>query len=118
MISLGSFAATPFAAAYSASKFGLKGCSAALRAQLADYQDVHICDVYPSFVDTPAISYATAVAADGGLEKEVPAKGIGAGQQRRTRRQEVGCIPVLSITMPPNLFARRGRLSLAREECH
>ncbi|MGF7152008.1 short-subunit dehydrogenase [Sphingomonas zeicaulis] len=58
MISLGGFAAAPFAAAYSASKFGLKGFSEALRAELADHPDVHICDVYPSFVDTPAIRHA------------------------------------------------------------
>jgi short-subunit dehydrogenase len=58
MISLGGFAAAPFAAAYSASKFGLKGFSQALRAELADYPGVHICDVYPSFVDTPAVRHA------------------------------------------------------------
>lgn len=58
MISLGGFAAAPFAAAYSASKFGLKGFSEALRAELADHRDVHICDVYPSFVDTPALRHA------------------------------------------------------------
>ncbi|KAK0330567.1 hypothetical protein LTR94_032328, partial [Friedmanniomyces endolithicus] len=39
MISLGGFAAAPFASAYSASKFGLKGFSEALRAELADYPD-------------------------------------------------------------------------------
>lgn len=58
MISLGSFAAAPFAAAYSASKYGLKGFSEALRAEFADYSDIHICDVYPSFVDTPAVLHA------------------------------------------------------------
>jgi len=58
MISLGGFAAAPYAAAYSASKFGLKGFSEALRAEFADHPGVHICDVYPSFVDTPAIRHA------------------------------------------------------------
>ncbi|MEC7933143.1 MAG: SDR family oxidoreductase [Pseudomonadota bacterium] len=58
MISLGGFAAAPFAVAYSASKFGLKGFSEALRAELADYPDIHLCDVYPSFVDTPALRHA------------------------------------------------------------
>jgi short-subunit dehydrogenase len=58
MISLGGFAAAPFAAAYSASKFGLRGFSEALRAELADHPGIHICDVYPSFVDTPAIHHA------------------------------------------------------------
>src|SRR5690606_22888395 len=36
MISLGGFAAAPFATAYSASKFGLRGFSEALRGELAD----------------------------------------------------------------------------------
>src|SRR3546814_544760 len=58
MISLGGFAAAPFAAAYSASKFGLKGFSEALRAELLYHPGIHICDVYPSFVDTPALRHA------------------------------------------------------------
>lgn len=58
MISLGGFSASPFLAAYSASKFGLKGFSEALRAELDDYPNIHLCDVYPSFVDTPALRHA------------------------------------------------------------
>jgi short-subunit dehydrogenase len=57
MISLGGFAAAPFAAAYSASKFGLRGFSESLRAELADQKDIHICDIYPGFVDTPGIRH-------------------------------------------------------------
>ncbi|WEX77508.1 SDR family oxidoreductase [Sinorhizobium numidicum] len=57
MISLGGFAATPFAAAYGASKFGLRGFSEALRAELADEPDIHICDVYPTFMDTPGVAH-------------------------------------------------------------
>lgn len=57
MISLGGFAATPYAAAYSASKFGLKGFAEALRAEVADVPDIHICDIYPAFVDTPGLSH-------------------------------------------------------------
>jgi short-subunit dehydrogenase len=57
MISLGAFAAAPYAVAYSASKFGLRGFSEALRGELADQQDIHICDVYPGFVDTPGIRH-------------------------------------------------------------
>lgn len=56
MISLGGFAAAPFAAAYSASKFGLRGFSEALRGELLEYPHIHVCDVYPSFVDTPGIA--------------------------------------------------------------
>jgi len=58
MISLGGFTAAPFLSAYSASKFGLKGFSEALRAELAAYPKIHICDVYPSFVDTPGLVHA------------------------------------------------------------
>ncbi|MDX0565488.1 SDR family oxidoreductase [Sinorhizobium medicae] len=55
MISLGGFASAPVAAAYSASKFGLRGFSEALRAELAEERDIHICDVYPTFLDTPGV---------------------------------------------------------------
>lgn len=58
MISLGGYASTPFASAYAASKFGLRGWSEALRAELSDRPLVHICDVYPSFVDTPGLRHA------------------------------------------------------------
>lgn len=57
MISLGAFAPAPFAAAYSASKYGLKGFSESLRAELADKPSIHVCDVYPAFVDTPGIAH-------------------------------------------------------------
>ncbi|MDQ1902157.1 SDR family oxidoreductase [Paracoccus sp. WLY502] len=57
MISLGGFAAAPFAAAYSASKFGLRGFAEALRGELVHHKHIHVCDVYPSFVDTPGISH-------------------------------------------------------------
>ncbi|MFN7027225.1 MAG: SDR family oxidoreductase [Pseudorhizobium sp.] len=57
MISLGGFAAAPFAAAYSASKFGLRGFSEALRAELANQPQIHVCDIYPAFVDTPGIRH-------------------------------------------------------------
>lgn len=57
MISLGGFAAAPYATAYSASKFGLKGFSEALRGELAEHPNIHICDIYPAFIDTPGISH-------------------------------------------------------------
>lgn len=58
MISVGGFLPAARAASYAASKFGLRGMSQALRGELAEYSDIHICDVYPTFVDTPAISHA------------------------------------------------------------
>jgi short-subunit dehydrogenase len=58
MISMGGFVATPWSAAYSASKFGLRGFSEALRGELHAYPRIHICDVYPTFVDTPGFAHA------------------------------------------------------------
>jgi short-subunit dehydrogenase len=57
MISVGGWVSSPYAAAYSASKFGLRGFSEALRAELADLPQVHVCDVYPTFVDTPGVTH-------------------------------------------------------------
>ncbi len=58
MISVGGFLATPYAAAYAASKFGLRGFSQALRGELSKQPHIHVCDVYPTFVDTPGIDHA------------------------------------------------------------
>ncbi|VTU38286.1 SDR family oxidoreductase [Variovorax sp. RA8] len=57
MISLGGWVSSPYAAAYSASKFGLRGFSEALRAEVAQLPQVHVCDVYPTFVDTPGVTH-------------------------------------------------------------
>jgi short-subunit dehydrogenase len=57
MISLAGFAGAPFATAYSASKFGLRGFSEALRAELAELPNIHVCDIYPAFVDTPGLTH-------------------------------------------------------------
>jgi len=58
MISFGGFVASPYSAAYAASKFGLRGFSEALRAELHAHPDIHVCDVYPTFVDTPGFRHA------------------------------------------------------------
>ena len=52
-VSLGGWAPTPFAAAYTASKFGLRGFTASLRQDLAEHRDIHVCGVFPAMVDTP-----------------------------------------------------------------
>ncbi|MFT3721749.1 SDR family oxidoreductase [Pseudorhodoferax sp.] len=57
MISLGGWVAAPYASAYTASKFGLRGWSAALRAELSDLPGVHVCDVCPTIVDTPGLRH-------------------------------------------------------------
>ena len=55
MISVGGWTVTPYTAAYTASKFGLRGFSEALRAELSNLPDVHVCEVYPIAVDTPGL---------------------------------------------------------------
>ncbi|MEJ7686940.1 MAG: SDR family oxidoreductase [Variovorax sp.] len=57
MISLGGWVSAPYAAAYTASKFGIRGFSESLRAELSTLPGVHVCEVYPTFVDTPGISH-------------------------------------------------------------
>jgi short-subunit dehydrogenase len=52
-ISLGGWAPTPFAAAYTASKFGLRGFTASLRQELRAHRNIHVCGVFPAMVDTP-----------------------------------------------------------------
>jgi short-subunit dehydrogenase len=56
-ISFGGWVAAPLAAAYSASKFGVRGLSESLRAELSDSPNVHVCDVFPSFIDTPGVQH-------------------------------------------------------------
>jgi short-subunit dehydrogenase len=56
-ISLGGWAPTPFAAAYTASKFGLRGFTASLRQELVGYLDIHVCGVFPAMVDTPGFAH-------------------------------------------------------------
>ncbi len=58
ILSLGAWAPTPYAAAYSAAKFGLRGFTDALRGELGAWRDIHVCDVHPSFVDTPGMQHA------------------------------------------------------------
>lgn len=57
-ISVGGFLPVPFGVGYSASKFGLRGFSAALKAELRGFPEIHICDAFPAFLDTPGIQHA------------------------------------------------------------
>lgn len=52
-LSVGSWVAQPYAVAYSASKYGLRGFSEALRGELSQWPGIHVCDVYPAVIDTP-----------------------------------------------------------------
>jgi len=58
-ISVGGWFPTPYAVGYSASKFGLRGFSEALQGELHNWPDIHVCDVYPAFLDTPGIQHAS-----------------------------------------------------------
>lgn len=57
-ISVGGWFPTPYAAAYSASKFGLRGFGEALQGELIRYPHIHVCNLYPAFLDTPGIQHA------------------------------------------------------------
>lgn len=57
-ISVGGWFPTPYAVGYSASKFGLRGFSEALRGELHNWPNIHVCDLFPAFLDTPGIQHA------------------------------------------------------------
>ena len=57
-ISIGGFLPVPYGAGYSASKFGLRGFSAALKSELIQFPYIHVCDAFPAFLDTPGIQHA------------------------------------------------------------
>jgi short-subunit dehydrogenase len=56
--STGAFIGAPFSVSYSASKFGLRGLSEALRYEVQDLKDIHICDIFASFVDSPGFRHS------------------------------------------------------------
>ncbi|MBE7197389.1 MAG: SDR family oxidoreductase [Parafilimonas terrae] len=60
-VSMGGWAPTPFAAAYTASKFGLRGFSASLRQELGRRRHIHVCAVFPAIVDTPGLEHGANV---------------------------------------------------------
>jgi len=57
-ISIGGFLPVPYGAGYTASKFGLRGFSEAIKGELAGWPDIHVCDLFPAFLDTPGILHA------------------------------------------------------------
>jgi short-subunit dehydrogenase len=56
--STGAFIGNPYTISYSASKFGLRGLSEALRFELKKFPEIYVCDIFAGFVDTPAFSHA------------------------------------------------------------
>lgn len=57
-ISVGGWFPTPYGVGYAASKFGLRGFAQALQGELHRFSRIHICNVYPAFLDTPGIQHA------------------------------------------------------------
>lgn len=57
-VSLGAYVPNPFGASYAAGKFGLRGLFEAVRGELGNYPNIHICNVHPSFIDTPGPVHA------------------------------------------------------------
>jgi short-subunit dehydrogenase len=53
VVSIGGRLPSPWAASYSAAKFGAAALTDALRAELASHSGIEVCGVYPAFVDTP-----------------------------------------------------------------
>lgn len=53
VVSIGGRLPFPWAASYSAAKFGLAGFTDALRAELRTRSAIEVCGVYPAYVDTP-----------------------------------------------------------------
>jgi short-subunit dehydrogenase len=114
MISVGGFVATPYAAAYSASKFGLRGFSEALRGELSKHPRIHVCDIYPTFVDTPGIDHAANYTGaklslpPGSLAPETVAKAVVRLAKRPRNTVAVGA-PVIALKLnqffAPNLGA-------------
>lgn len=59
-VSIGGWVPVPFAAAYTASKFALRGFSASLRQEFAG-SGIDVCAVFPSAIDTPGFSHGANV---------------------------------------------------------
>ncbi|RYB02691.1 SDR family NAD(P)-dependent oxidoreductase [Lichenibacterium ramalinae] len=60
-VSMGGWSPVPFAPAYTASKFGLRGFNASLRQQFEAHEDIHVCGVFPAMVDTPGLLHVANV---------------------------------------------------------
>lgn len=48
----------PFSVAYSLSKFAIRGLSLSLEQEYSNLEDIHICTVLPSVIDTPIFNHA------------------------------------------------------------
>ena len=57
-ISVGGYMPVPYGAAYSASKYGVRAFAEALRGELYGYKNIHVCNLFPAFLDTPGTQHA------------------------------------------------------------
>ena len=57
-ISIGGYMPVPYGISYSASKYGVRALAEALRGELYGYKNIHICNLYPAFLDTPGTQHA------------------------------------------------------------
>ena len=61
LINVGSvlgLASEPYASAYIASKFAIRGLTSCLRQELRDFPNIHVCAVLPAALDTPIYQHA------------------------------------------------------------
>ncbi|MBZ0234359.1 MAG: SDR family NAD(P)-dependent oxidoreductase, partial [Deltaproteobacteria bacterium] len=99
-----------FVPAYAISKFGVRGLTEALRVEVADEPDIHVCTVMPYAIDTPHFQVAanrvgqTPVAMPPVQEPEDVARAIAdlAERPRRTRRvPRVAALGILAHALFP-----------------
>lgn len=57
-VSIGGLMPTPFASSYAAAKAGVRAFSRSLGLELRDRPGIHVCAVFPPFVDSPGIQHA------------------------------------------------------------
>lgn len=68
-ISIGGFMPAPYSAAYSASKFGIRGMMETLTGEISNYPDVHICNIYPQIQQSTGNSHSAKYS---GLDLKIP----------------------------------------------
>lgn len=68
-VSIGGYVPAPFSAVYSATKFGIRGLMTELEAELRDYTNIHVANVYPQIQDSTGNAHSAKFS---GLEFSVP----------------------------------------------
>jgi len=56
-ISVGGWVPEPYAVAYTAAKYGLRGFSESLRCEMRLHTHIKICDIFPAYIDTPGFQH-------------------------------------------------------------